>query len=310
MSVRQFVNSLHMIWQSEHVNRGAVLARHFYWQVCRLAFPRPVRLRISRSVIMDNQPTGVISTVNILGLFDFNNMHFVQTVLARGAVFIDVGANIGAYTLIASEIPSARVISLEPIPAAFGKLEQNIALNERTNIIGLKLAASKQPGTLWMTCNGSSTLNRVVAQHDTSEETTMVQVDTFDEICRRLHLAPSLIKIDVEGHEPEVLAGAVECLASCSACVVEACVVENGDRAPIVAFMRDRGMAGPFYYRHRIVTLQRSPQPHPEDPIYISGLFAQDFPAIAIEGRRHARQTVAAPESPQLSFGGAGLDVR
>ena len=219
--------------------------------------------------------------VNMLGLYDFNNMNFVQRVLVEGSVFIDVGANIGAYTLLASENPSVQVISLEPVPAAFAKLEQNIALNARRNVTALNLGASRQPGTLRMTAAGASALNRVVDGRDGDAVGTItVSMDTLDEICRRAGLVPSLIKLDVEGHEPEVLAGAAGCLERC-----HACLVENGDRAEIVAFMRHHGMAGPFYYRLRATVLQRSPQRLPEDPIYIGRGFARDFPHIAVEGR-------------------------
>ena len=256
------------------------LARHLLWQARKLAYRWPVQLRLSQSTIMDDEPGGVISLVNMLGRYDFNNMHFVQRLLARTPVFIDVGANIGAYTLIASEIASAKVVSLEPIPTAYAKLQRNLTLNDRKNVVSLNLAASKQPGTLLMTCDGASPVNHVVAPGSIDERTMSVQVDTLDAICARLGLAPSLIKIDVEGHEPEVLAGAVECLRHC-----HACLVENGDRASIVGFMREHGMIGPFYYKHVTSTLQRSPQKLPEDQIFIGQAFARTFPDVAIEAQ-------------------------
>ncbi len=286
MSVRQFAISLQIIQRNEHSNRAGALLRHLWWQGRKLFFPRPVRLQISKSIIMDDEPGGVISSVNMLGRYDYNNMHFVQAVLAKAPVFIDVGANIGAYTLIASEVPSAAVVSLEPIPAAFAKLERNIALNKRSGVRALNVAASKQPGELRMTSNGASVVNQVVADDAAGDGTALVAVDTLDAICARFGLSPSLIKIDVEGHEPEVLAGAVECMRSC-----EACIVENGDRASIVSFMREHGMAGPFYYQHRSGTLEHAPQSLAEDQIFVSRRFASLFPGIAIEaGHEGARR--------------------
>lgn len=286
MSARQFANSLSIIRRAEHTNRGAALMRHLYWQGRKLAFPLPVQLSLSRSTIMDDEPGGVISLVNMLGCYDFNNMSFVQLVLSEagagtgpGAVFVDVGANIGAYTLIASEIAGTRVVSLEPIPMTYAKLRRNIALNHRDNVVALNLGASKQPGELRMTCDGSSPLNQVVAGEAVGDASTrMVPVDTVDAICARLGLQPSLIKVDVEGHELDVLAGAAAVLPSCAACLVE-----NGDRAGIVEFMRGHGMAGPFHYRHRSGTLGRTPHAVPEDHVFTGPAFAARFPSITVE---------------------------
>lgn len=278
MSARQFVNSLSIIRRTEHTHRGVALARHLYWQGRKLLFPRPVQLALSRSIISDDEPGGVISLVNMLGAYDFNNMHLVQMVLGAGppAAFADVGANIGAYTLIASEIPFARVVSLEPIPAAFAKLQHNVALNGRKNVTALNVGASKQPGHLLMTCDGASSVNRVV-DAAAGEPTLAVEVDTLDAICGRLGVVPSIVKIDVEGHEPEVLAGAGEVLSNCMACLVE-----NGNRATVVDVMRARGLFGPFYYQHRRRTLERTPQGVPEDQVFVTAGFRTRFPGILI----------------------------
>ncbi len=282
MSVRQFANSLDIIRRNEHRNRATALARHIYWQGRRLLFPKPLHLRLSQSTIMDDEPGGVISMVNMLGLYDYNNMHFVQMVLGAAPrqppVFLDVGANIGAYTLVASEVPGTSVISLEPVPAAFAKLQRNIALNRRDRVHALNVGASRQPGVLRMTGNSSSVVNHVVSGNAGGEATIMVEVDTLDAISQRLGLSPAMIKIDVEGHEPEVLAGAIATLEAC-----EACIVENGDRPVIVEFMHKHGLIGPLHYRHRDHALRRAPQPLPEDQIFVAREFAARFPAVTVE---------------------------
>ena len=61
-------------------------------------------------------------------------MNFVQLMLANGSLFVDVGANIGSYTFIASENSSATVNCLEPNPSAFLKLKRNVAQNARNNV--------------------------------------------------------------------------------------------------------------------------------------------------------------------------------
>lgn len=286
MSVRQFANSLNIIRHSEDHNRGAALARHLYWQGRKLLFPRPVRLQLSQSTITDDEPGGVISLVNMLGCYDYNNMHFVQRVLAQAAhpVFVDVGANIGAYSLIASENPAVRVVAFEPIPAAHAKLKRNLALNGRDRVHVLNMAASSEPGHLRMTCDGASSVNRVVdaGGHDPTKqgETTIVDVTTVDLACAALDLQPTVIKIDVEGHELSVLRGASASLGACLACVVE-----NGEIPPVAAFMHEHGMAGPFWHRHRSSALVPRRQAVPEDAIYVGKEFAAHVPGITLVGR-------------------------
>jgi hypothetical protein len=68
MSMRQFANSLSIIHRSEHANRPVALCRHLCWQARKFGFPRPARLRLSQSLIMDDEPGGVISMVNMLGM--------------------------------------------------------------------------------------------------------------------------------------------------------------------------------------------------------------------------------------------------
>lgn len=278
MSVRQFANSLSIIHRSEHANRPAAFCRHLYWQARKLGLPRPVQLRLSQSLIMDDELGSVISMVNMLGMYDYNNMHLVLRVLAGGGRFADVGANIGAYTLVASENPAVAVVSLEPNPAAYGKLRMNVALNSRSNVNPVNMGASARPGILRMTNNGASPMNRIIGDGDKLDGTIAVEVDTLDSICRRTGGLPSMIKMDVEGHEPQVLEGAGDCLAGALACIVE-----NGERDAVTRILGQHGWRGPFYYRHRQATLGRNPQPLAEDAVFIGPGFEGAVPGVAVE---------------------------
>lgn len=280
MSVRQFAQSLSIIRRVEDTSRGGALMRHLMWQGRKLLFPRPVARRLSQSVITDDEAGGVISMVNMLGRYDFNNMHLVQVVLSRAPapVFLDVGANIGAYTLIASEVHGADVISFEPIPAAFAKLERNVHLNGRERVTMLPVAVGREQGELRMTCNGASPINHVVTDASETNQTMVVAVETLDAVCERLGLSPTMIKIDVEGHEPAVLEGASACFNS-----ADACLIENGDRPSVVSIMHGYGWQGPFYYHHRAARLATTPQSLAEDQVFIGPGFRAAHPAVVID---------------------------
>jgi FkbM family methyltransferase len=277
MGIRQFATSLSIIYRSEDANRPAALLRHLLWQARKLRKSRPITRRLSRSLITDDEPGGVISWVNLLGFYDFNNMSLVQLVLENGGALVDVGANIGSYTLIASENARAKVLSIEPNPTAFLKLQSNVRQNGRANVVAVNVAASASPGVLIMTNDGASAINRVISGDAVTGPTIQVAVDTLDAICAAQGVVPRLIKIDVEGHEPEVLEGASACLGK-----TLVCLVENGDASRVVDIMARHSMRGPFYYRHRRGSLSRRPQALTEDAIFIGPAFEAEFPQISV----------------------------
>jgi FkbM family methyltransferase len=276
MGIRQFSTSLFYIWRIEHPNKGGALVRHLLWQARKLGGKRPISRRLSQSVLTDDEQGDVISSVNMLGVYDFNNMSFVKLVLENGGAFIDVGANIGSYTLIASECEKATVLSIEPNPTAFKKLQRNISQNARGNVIAINAAASSRAGVLVMTNEGGSSTNRIVSG---SAPPTAIEVnaDTLDALCSAHGITPKLIKIDVEGHEPDVLGGAEVCLRQALAVIVE-----NGERSTVRETMTKASMKGPFYYDHRRRSLSRRTQRWPEDAIYIGLTFESDCPDIGV----------------------------
>ena len=65
-----------------------------------------------------------------VGLFEFEEMAFVVHALRSTSLFVDVGANVGFYTILAGGAVGASCLSLEPVPAPFDQLRTNVRLNE------------------------------------------------------------------------------------------------------------------------------------------------------------------------------------
>ena len=63
------------------------------------------------------------------GLHEFNDMAFCLHLLRSGDLFVDVGANIGSYTVLASKVAGANSITLEPVPQTFERLKRNVNIN-------------------------------------------------------------------------------------------------------------------------------------------------------------------------------------
>lgn len=138
-----------------------------------------------------------------------------------GAFVIDVGANVGVHALAMAKYAfPGRVAAFEPSPEVRRRLEANIELNALTNIDVHPIALGDREGTadLRVPANdpdmspyASLRPNSRYLAGSTSVDVTLMRLDTFVS----LNALPkvSLIKIDVEGLEPEVLVGATETLA-------------------------------------------------------------------------------------------------
>lgn len=262
----RFLNTLEQIVQAEGVRSANGVCRHLSWQARRAARRFPCELRFSRSILLAEEPTGVAALVNAMGMYDFNNMSLLKAVLeCRAASFIDVGANIGPYTLIASEVDTTCVASIEPHPETFAKLERNVGRNRRKNVICLNLAISDHNGKVFLTDGRHSSLNRIVDAAQSGTACLSVQCQTLDSLCTELGMRPDVVKIDVEGHESQVIAGFLDHLKN-----VSLLMIEGGEQHEIRSVMKEHGLLGPLYFHRSEGAFMRTPQKRAEDPVYLN----------------------------------------
>lgn len=114
------------------------------------------------------------------GLHDFEDMSFLLHLLRKNDVFMDVGSNIGSYTILASGGIGCDSIAVEPIPSTFNNLKDNIAINgiqDRTKVLNIGLGSANS--TL-LFANTRDTVNHVAV--DGEKDTTKVPVRMLDEI--------------------------------------------------------------------------------------------------------------------------------
>jgi FkbM family methyltransferase len=192
--------------------RIGALARFVRWQVASRIIRRPIALPFIDSTLLLTSQGMTGATGNYYcGLHEVTEMAFVLHALRADDLFVDVGANVGSYTVLAGGAVGAEVIAVEPLPATFARLESNIRLNG----IGARVVAhccglSSEAGELQFV-SSLDTMNRVALPGETLPTITS-SVLTLDELCR--DRCPTIVKMDVEGHEHAVLGGSQAILAN------------------------------------------------------------------------------------------------
>ncbi len=144
--------------------------------------------------------------------FKKNNLILAEiNTLKEGQNFLDVGANIGYYSLFASKIigNAGRVYSFEPSNREFRRLLKNIELNNCTNIIPLNIALSDLDSEIkFSIAKGHTGLNSmIIADKSVVKSPQIIRSMRLDSIFNSENKKFHLIKIDVEGAELLVLKG-------------------------------------------------------------------------------------------------------
>jgi FkbM family methyltransferase len=144
------------------------------------------------------------------GLLEFSDMLFVLHCLRPEDHFVDIGANIGVYTVLASAEIGAATLSIEPVPEVFATLELNIAINKiGSKVRSLNMAIGAEEGKLTFT-SSLDTVNHVATEEEIAAGNVIeVKVVQLDSIIENI---PTIIKIDVEGYETNVIKGAEKTL--------------------------------------------------------------------------------------------------
>jgi FkbM family methyltransferase len=148
------------------------------------------------------------------------SMEYARKLTGRGDCIFDVGANIGQYTLLFSELVGreGKVVAFEPDPKNFQVLRSNLERNGIRNVVAEQLCVSDARG--WVTLSAESlgsTLSSMVRyrQARNQTESTTVGAISLDEYCEEKGVWPDGVKIDVEGAEGLVLRGMTHLIERC-----------------------------------------------------------------------------------------------
>ena len=139
------------------------------------------------------------------GLYEPEDSLFILNHSDSSDVLLDIGANVGHYTLLCSGLKKMDVVAIEPIISSINKLKNNAKDNDIDTIHYVNKGVSDKKAILKFS-NDKDVMNHVV--DDNYKNFTTVEVDTVDSILDELNIYPTIMKIDVEGHELMALKGA------------------------------------------------------------------------------------------------------
>lgn len=150
------------------------------------------------------------------GYYESEVLEALRPFLTPGAVLWDIGGNFGLHAVTAARLhPAARVFAFEPNPVMIAAIEEHARLNGvAVSVLPVALAAESGPRTFHVNAVGNPGMSSLHAwpgaQFDHQITVACERADAL--VARGLAPAPTVIKLDVEGGEPSVLAGLGELL--------------------------------------------------------------------------------------------------
>jgi FkbM family methyltransferase len=140
------------------------------------------------------------------GDVDWGSEALLASLLNRNGAFLDVGAHIGYYSLYVWPLVR-EVYSFEPDPRVCSLLESNVGGKDNVLVIPWAVGATK--GRARFTLERDAEVSHLAAEGEDAANQIVVEVVTIDEFVRSRGLTVEAIKIDVEGHDAEVIQGAL-----------------------------------------------------------------------------------------------------
>ena len=133
---------------------------------------------------------------------------FVKRILKKGMNVINIGANIGYFTLLAARSvgPEGKVFAFEPFPNTVSLLEKNVTSNKYKNVTIIPMAVSDKKETSFLVLKSESGYNFVSSAPSMEFESVSINTTTLDDYFD-IRLKIDFIILDAEGYEPRVIDG-------------------------------------------------------------------------------------------------------
>jgi FkbM family methyltransferase len=201
------------------INYSGVSNRSLLGRLVRLPLkliPPSARMRIRQGPLKGRRWIAGSHTHGCwLGSYELDKQQLFTRHCKAGMVVLDIGANVGFYTLLASHLvgPTGQVVAFEPVPRNLHYLREHVRINALSNTRVYPVAVGETAGEITFDDSTGSATGRISAQGRLK-----VPLVTVDDLVGKGEVPPpDLMKIDVEGAEAMVLKGAARTIATAAA---------------------------------------------------------------------------------------------
>lgn len=274
-----FFRTLSILRRNTFVNPYIASLKHVTWAFRKIFNRFPCDLKVGTVTVRIANlavANGMGALLNAMGYYDPNNMYLIEEILKKRFTntFLDIGANIGVYSLIASALSEdIRIFAFEPHPVTFSLLQENVFINHKQNLISChQVALGDTDGEVLFRDSAGDPENRVLTGNNKDIHSIMVVSRRGDSFCAEHAIHPEVLKIDVEGFESQVLRGFDKSLLDTKLIFVECW---DSPKA-IEDFCKRFGFVGPYKVDYMNRKLVRE-NIHLEDWVFIKSQSVSSF---------------------------------
>lgn len=209
------VSTLRYIWSHPNCKNQRIksIFKFIGWQFYKRLTHKYLDIELISNIKIRCYPDSYSAAAALYcGLYDYDEMNFLLRYLRGSDSFLDIGSNVGIYTLLAaSKIKSGLIYSFEALPKNYSRLTQNIELNQLQQVKPYAIAVSDFTGTTALNLAEGDSMPFMTDQ--VTDNTIKVPTDTLENLLKYESSANlTLAKIDIEGAEILAFKGAVSLL--------------------------------------------------------------------------------------------------
>jgi FkbM family methyltransferase len=163
----------------------------------------------SKMIIRASYLDGITNELLYRDAYEQYETKLFEQSVTEGMTVVDIGANVGYYTLVAARLSGnkGKVFAFEPEPNNYALLVRNIELNNYRNVTPIKMAVSNRTGEASLFLNKETGAHGFLPDREGVVGVATVETTSLDEYFKSGECPINIIKIDVEGSELSVLAG-------------------------------------------------------------------------------------------------------
>ena len=186
--------------------------RDYLYNIFRPRRPLTIEVRGLRLKVRADLLGGVAPHLLLDEDYDPFETTLIENLLKSSHVFIDVGANIGYYSLIAARkvSESGKVVAFEPEPTNYEILKENILMNKITNIICEQQALGEKTEQKELFIDSKNSGGHHLYNLNNGSKSVLVKTITLEDYIKKNPMKVDFIKMDIQGYEPCALRGMIK----------------------------------------------------------------------------------------------------